>query len=82
MGEIIKDEEFEKEQANMRKLEMENFIQFKDQTNKFREDERKYRLQQKLKQIEECENLQVNQKNFSLKFEQFYFKNIVLFFKK
>jgi hypothetical protein len=68
MGEIIKDEEFEKEQANMRKLEMENFIQFKDQINKFREDERKYRLQQKLKQIEECENLQVNQKNFSLKF--------------
>ena len=63
MGEIIKDEEFEKEQANMRKLEMENFIQFKDQINKFREDERKYRLQQKLKQIEECENLQVNQKN-------------------
>ena len=63
MGEIIKDEEFEKEQANMRKLEMENFIQFKDQINKFREDERKYRLQQKLKQIEECENLQVNKKN-------------------
>ena len=63
MGEIIKDEEFEKEQANMRKLEMENFTQFKDQINKFREDERKFRLQQKLKQIEECENLQVNQKN-------------------
>jgi len=66
MGEIIKDEEFEKEQANMRKLEMENFIQFKDQINKFREDERKYRLQQKLKQIEECENLQVNKKKKKL----------------
>ena len=59
MGEIIKDEEFEKEQTHMRKLEMENFLKFKDQINKFREDERKYRLQQKLKQIEECENLQV-----------------------
>jgi len=67
MGEIIKDEEFEKEQANMRKLEMENFVQFKDQINKFREDERKYRLQQKLKQIEECENLQVNQKKTAFK---------------
>jgi hypothetical protein len=60
MGEIIKDEEFEKEQTNMRKMEMENFLKFKEQISKFREDERKYRLQQKLKQIEECENLQVN----------------------
>lgn len=59
MGVIIKDENFEKEQARLRKMEMDNFLQFKDQINKFREDERKYRLQQKIKQIEECENLQV-----------------------
>ncbi len=59
MGVIIKDENVEKEQARMRKMEMENFLQFKDQINKFREDERKYRLHQKIKQIEECETLQV-----------------------
>lgn len=58
MGVIIKDEEFEKSQAKLRKMEMENFLQFKDEMSKFREEERKYRLQQKLKQIEECEALQ------------------------
>ena len=56
----IKDENFEKEQARMRKIEFDKFISFKDQMNKFREEERKYRLQQKIKQIEECEILQVN----------------------
>lgn len=54
-----KDENFEKEQAQMRKIEFDKFSSFKDQMNKFREEERKYRLQQKIKQIEECEILQV-----------------------
>lgn len=56
----IKDENFQKEQARIRKIQFEKFTSFKDQMNKFREEERKYRLQQKIKQIEECEILQVN----------------------
>ena len=59
MGVIIKDENVEKEQARLRKMEMDNFLQFKEQINKFRDDERKYRLQQKIKQIDDCESLQV-----------------------
>lgn len=55
----IKDENFEKEQAQLRKMDYDNFTSFKEQMNKFREEERKYRLQQKIKQIEECEILQV-----------------------
>jgi hypothetical protein len=35
-------------------------MHLKEQMVKFREEERKYRLYQKLKQIEECEALQVN----------------------
>ncbi|CAF0778069.1 unnamed protein product [Brachionus calyciflorus] len=54
----LKDENFEKEQDNLRKKEFESFVSFKEQMNKFREEERKYRLQQKIKQIEECEILQ------------------------
>ena len=39
-------------------------MMFKEQMFKFREEERKYRLYQKLKQIEECEALQVTYKTF------------------
>ena len=58
-GPVIKDEAFEKEQTQMRKMEMDSFLSFKDQIHKFREEERKFRLHQKLKQIEDCEALQV-----------------------
>ncbi|RNA11154.1 androglobin-like isoform X13, partial [Brachionus plicatilis] len=54
----VKDDNFEKEQAQMRKIEFDKFSSFKEQMNKFREEERKYRFQQKIKQIEECEVLQ------------------------
>jgi hypothetical protein len=56
---VIKDENFEKEQAKLRKMEYDNFVAFKEQIVKFREEEKKHRLNEKLKQIEECENLQV-----------------------
>jgi hypothetical protein len=61
---IKKDEAFIKEQDKQRKAEVSNFILLKDQMLKFREEERKYRLYQKLKQIEECEALQVTFKTF------------------
>lgn len=56
---MLKDEIFEREQAKLRKMEFDNFMAFKEQISKFRDEERKYRLNEKLKQIEECENLQV-----------------------
>ena len=58
---ILKDAQFIKDQDVHRKTEVNNFIQFKEHMHKFRDEEKKYRLYQKFKQIEECENLQVNQ---------------------
>ncbi len=58
VGPIYKDKYFQEEQSKMRKAEFENYLKFKDTLIKFREEERKYRLQQKLKQVEECETLQ------------------------
>jgi hypothetical protein len=58
-GYIFKNDKYEKEQDELRKTEYEEFLAFKDQIIKFRDEERKYRLQQKIKQIEECEELQV-----------------------
>jgi hypothetical protein len=58
IGPIYKDKYFQEEQTKMRKAEFENYLKFKDTLIKFREEERKYRLQQKLKQVEECESLQ------------------------
>jgi len=55
---VLKDDEFIKAQDRQRKQEISEFMQFKDQMVKFREEEKKYRLYQKLKQIEECERLQ------------------------
>ena len=56
---IVKDQNYEKEQEEIKKIEYENFLRFRDQMIKFREDERKYRLSEKLKQIQDCEELQV-----------------------
>lgn len=56
---ILKDELYEKDQDQKRKLEYEEFAAFKEQMTKFRDEERKYRLFQKIKQIEEYEGLQV-----------------------
>ncbi len=57
---IFKDDKFIKEQDIHRKTEVNNFLHFKEQMIKFRDEEKKYRLYQKVKQIEECEALQVN----------------------
>jgi hypothetical protein len=59
IGPIIKDENFEKEQDELRKQDVQNFLAFKDQMLKFRDEERRYRYYQKLKQIEDCESIQV-----------------------
>lgn len=56
---VLKDNQFAAEQDRQRKKEVSEFMQFKEQMVKFREEEKKYRLYQKLKQIEECESLQV-----------------------
>ena len=56
---MLKDDNFIKEQDKQRKMEIHNFMQFKEQMTKFRDEEKKYRLYQKLKQIEDCETLQV-----------------------
>jgi hypothetical protein len=58
-GYIIKDSDFENEQAMLRKQEMENFLKFKEIIQKSREEERRHRFNQKIIQIEECEALQV-----------------------
>lgn len=58
-GLIIKDDNYEREQARLRKQEYENYIKFREQMVKFREEERKYRFSEKVKQIEDCEELQV-----------------------
>ena len=65
---ILKDAQFIKDQDMHRKTEVNNFIQFKEHMHKFRDEEKKYRLYQKFKQIEECEHLQVQKhfKNFNL----------------
>ena len=57
---IFKNENFEKEEEEIRKNEVNKFLLFKEQILKFREEERKYRLYQKMKQIEEYEILQVS----------------------
>lgn len=64
---VLKDDEFVREQEKKRKSEVNDFMKFKEQMGKFREDEKKYRLYQKLKQIEECEILQVIWRNWKWK---------------
>ena len=59
----VKDEAFVREQEERRKGEVGEFVRLREQMARFREDERKYRLYQKLKQIEECEILQVGGPN-------------------
>ena len=59
---VIKDELIEMEQAEMRKEEVERFKLFREKLNKIREEERKFRISSKTKQIEDCETLQVTNK--------------------
>lgn len=56
----FKDEKLEKELAEQRKKEIENFIDFRDAMNKLREETRINNKIEKIKQIEEAESLQVN----------------------
>jgi hypothetical protein len=56
-----KDEKLEKQLAEERKKEIEDFIDFRDAMNKLREEIRINNKMEKIKQIEEAENLQVNQ---------------------
>ena len=56
---MLKDEGFQQQQDMLRRAQLKDFIDYKSEITKFREEERKYRLHQKLKQIEEYESLQV-----------------------
>lgn len=57
---IIKDESIEQQQAEFKKREIEQFNEIRERMVRTREEERKNRMLAKLRQLDECETLQVN----------------------
>lgn len=58
-GRVLKDDRFQREQDELRKREIQNFLEFKSDLSRFREEEKKFRVHQKMRQLEEYEALQL-----------------------